>query len=297
MPQILKNSELYVEIDLPHEGYQFSRFDWTGKIREVRYHDMPITTSELSLGQNNKIHGIGLYNEFDIGGPQDYASTALGSHFHKIGIGSLLKTDKGYDFLHPYEVTPATFDYKSYEDKLIISCIAEEKAVVSYRLQKTIELINNSLSITYELHNRSSTTLSTIEYGHNFLGVNNQDMGSTYELIFPFNIDITQCEENVNPDQAVIIDDKGVSFNSQPSRPFFFSNLSGSRSVPASWHLIDHHSGVNVTETGSFNTHKINLWGSGHVISPELFHRVDIHPGAQSHWTRTYRIWMSNNEK
>ena len=296
MPHILQNDDLSITIDLPHEGYKFSRFDWTGKIREVRYHDISITTSELSLGQISSIHGAGLYNEFDIGGPQGFASVPIGSHFNKIGIGSLLKTGENYDFLHAYEVTPSTFDYKLYKDKLIISCVTKEVAGVSYRLQKTIELINNELRLTNELHNRSSNTLSTIEYGHNFLAIDNQDMGSAYELIFPFQIDINQCEEIVNPDQAVVINEQGVSFNSPPTQPFFFSKLSASRSVPASWHLIHRPSGVNVTEMGSFNAHKINLWGTRHVISPELFHRVDIAPGAQSHWTRTYRFWMSENE-
>ena len=37
MPHILKNKDIEIDIDLPEEGYRFSRFDQTGKITEIKF--------------------------------------------------------------------------------------------------------------------------------------------------------------------------------------------------------------------------------------------------------------------
>ena len=292
MPHILKNSELYVEVDLPHEGYRFSRFDWTGKIRTIRYHDIPLTTSEYHKGPQIRHHGAGLYNEFDIGGPQGYELTKHGSYFDKIGIGSLRKEDDAYDFLHPYSIIPAKFDFDSTQYKIVISCTADNRATLSYHLRKTIQLINNELKISYVLTNKSPYKIITTEYVHNFLAVNHEPMTEDYKLQFPFIIDTSRCDEVVNPDEVVRFTDDSVSFRSTPSEEFFFSELTGEQPVSAQWHLSYHPMGLNITETGDFNAYKINLWGSSHVICPELFHKVEVRPNETAQWSRTYHIWQ-----
>jgi len=35
----------------------------------------------------------------------------------------------------------------------------------------------------------------------------------------------------------------------------------------------------------------VNLWGSKHVISPELFINIFIKPGQSADWTRTYSVY------
>ena len=39
MAHILKNENLELHIDTPFENYNFSRFDWTGKIIKVKLSD------------------------------------------------------------------------------------------------------------------------------------------------------------------------------------------------------------------------------------------------------------------
>ncbi len=67
--------------------------------------------------------------------------------------------------------------------------------------------------------------------------------------------------------------------------------MSGGELVEASWKLAYLPGRIGVSEQGSFHTDAINLWGVGHVISPELFVRLNIAPGQSMAWRRTYEIF------
>ena len=66
MPYKLNNDILEIQWDLPSEGYDFSRFDWTGKITQIRFKGVPVTTLEQKNAVNPTHFGMGLYNEFGI---------------------------------------------------------------------------------------------------------------------------------------------------------------------------------------------------------------------------------------
>ena len=82
-----------------------------------------------------------------------------------------------------------------------------------------------------------------------------------------------------------------ATFNNTPKEQFFFSNLSGNQSVIANWELINTKSKIGISETASFNTSKINLWGWTHVICPELFFDISLEPDQLIEWSRTYKIF------
>ena len=54
--------------------------------------------------------------------------------------------------------------------------------------------------------------------------------------------------------------------------------ITGNENIDASWELINLESKIGISETGSFQTNKINLWGWKHVISPELFFNICLKP-------------------
>ena len=86
MPHILRNEDLEVHVDLPLENYNFSRFDWTGKIVRVKFQGIEITGVErMDPGSQNQV-GKGFYNEFGIGHPPGFKEATTGGWFHKIGI-------------------------------------------------------------------------------------------------------------------------------------------------------------------------------------------------------------------
>jgi len=157
-------------------------------------------------------------------------------------------------------------------------------------LKKEIKLEKHGFTINYDLENTGEKEIITDEYVHNFLAINKELIGRNYVLKFPFKLMPAFFLETVNPEQKVTIGQTDVTFNDSPKEQFFFSNLNGYKNVKPQWELKNLESKISISETGSFNTNKVNLWGWKHVISPELFIDVSIKPGQNANWTRTYKI-------
>ncbi len=291
MTHILKNKDLEVQIDLPLTNYNFSRFDWTGKIVSVKYKGISVSGVEKLNDKDDTGSGKGFYNEFGIEAPVGYDEIREGDWFHKIGVGLLKKEGGEYFFHKKYEIQPAAFKVTAKPDIIIINCKSQNANGYAYKYKKEIKLVGNGFIIKYHLKNTGSKTIITNEYGHNFLAVNNAFMSSDYILKFPFNLNPELFDATVNPERKVDIGNEGISFNGTPEEQFFFSNLSGNKKVDASWELINNKCRIGIRETGSFKTNKVNLWGSTHVISPELFFDIHVEPGKEIEWSRTYILF------
>lgn len=291
MPHLLKNKNLEIHFDLPLENYQGTRFDWTGKITQVKFQGIHMVTLEQPTLENETAFGKGFYNEFGIDSALGYDATKVGEWFHKIGVGLLKKeTNTPYDFNKDYPLKPANFKVNTSTDKIIIHCSGEKNKGYAYALQKTITLHLNGFHIKYELKNTGEKDLVTEEYTHNFIGINHDLMGKDTILKFPFLIQPQAFKETVNPEEKVLIGQQDITVVAPPSKPFFFSDLSGGKKHTAAWEINNLKHKLRISETGSFQTNKINLWGWQHVISPELFHRIAVQPGQTSEWSRNYHI-------
>jgi hypothetical protein len=152
-------------------------------------------------------------------------------------------------------------------------------------------LNENGFAIHYLLENTGDKPIVTDEYCHNFLAIDNDWMNANYKLKFSFRLKPELFEESVNRGQKVEIGENEISFNGTPKDPFFFSHLSGRKSVRAAWELVNTQRQIGIRETGSFETDKINLWGWKHVISPELFYKITLKPGQKTEWSRTYDLF------
>jgi len=291
MPHILKNKNLEVHIDTPFENYKFSRFDWTGKIVKVKFQNIQLSSVERTNCENEHLFGKGFYNEFGIDTALGFDETDIGGWFHKIGVGLLKKDNTQYLFSENYEIKPADFKIISEPNRLLISCRSESVNGYAYLLKKEIELHDSSFTIKYYLQNTGDKDIITNEYVHNFMAINNDLIGSNYQLKFPFLIKPELFGESVNPELNVIIGPNDIKFNNQPNEQFFFSNLAGSANVNAEWELTNLESNIGISETGSFQTNKVNLWGWKHVISPELFFKIFIKPGESTEWSRNYKMY------
>jgi hypothetical protein len=295
MAHILKNNHLELHIDAPTENYSCTRFDWTGKISQLKFQNIPLTTVENTDLINTACFGKGFYNEFGIDTPLGFHETAIGGWFHKIGVGLLKKEDDHYLFHKKYAVKPAKFSVFSEANAVMIRCTSEAVNGYSYKLTKKIKLYSSSFTIKYTLHNTGEKEIVTDEYTHNFMAINKASIGQNYELSFPFQLKPALFEETVNTEQKVAIGDQKIKFKDTPKEPFFFSNLSGGNQVHAEWKLTDLKTNIGIRETGNFQTNKINLWGWGHVISPELFFKINIKAGKSLEWTRTFEVFKINS--
>jgi hypothetical protein len=294
MPHILKNKNLEIYIDLPLENYNFSRFDWTGKITTVKFQNIELSSNEISNGKNEHHFGKGFYNEFGIDTALGFDEANISNWFHKIGVGLLKKDNNQYIFNKSYEIKPANFNVTIESNKILISCKSDIINGYSYFLRKEIELNDNSFSIKYFLQNTGQKEINTNEYVHNFTSIDKDLIGSNYVLKFPFQLKTELFKENVNPEQKVEIDRNEIKFNGTPKDEFFFSYLNGNNNVNAEWEITNIKSNIRIIETGNFETNKVNLWGSKHVISPELFYTINIKPGESTEWSRNYKIYKAN---
>jgi len=291
MGHLLKNKLLEIHIDLPLENYNFSRFDWTGKIVAVKFQNILVSSIERTDGDHEHLLGKGYYNEFGFNSPLGFEETPIGGWFHKIGVGLLKKEDNHYLFNKKYKIKPANFKVISKPNSILIICESQAINGYSYVLKKEIELQESSFTIKYDLQNTGGKNIITDEYVHNFIAINKDLIGSNYSLKFPFQLKPSLFEETVNQEQKVEIEPNKIKFNGSPKKQFFFSNLSGNKNVDAAWELININNKIGISETGNFQTQKVNLWGWKHVISPELFVDIFISPGQSSQWSRTYNFY------
>jgi hypothetical protein len=257
----------------------------------VKYKDISVSGVEKLNDEDDNISGKGFYNEFGIDSAIGFYEIDEGDWFHKIGIGFLKKAGDEYGFYKKYEIRPATFKVTATPDKIMINCKSGNANGYRYKYKKEIILNESGFLIKYCLKNTGEKTINTNEYGHNFIAVNNELMSSDYILKFPFNLNPEMFNETVNPEEKVEIGKKEITFSGTPGQQFFFSNLSGSENVDAGWELINTKNKIGISETGSFKTKKVNLWGWTHVISPELFFDINLKPGEEIEWSRTYNIF------
>jgi len=294
MAHILKNKNLEIQIDLPLENYNFSRFDWTGKIVDVKFQNIPLASVERTDNTNENYFGKGFYNEFGIDTALGFEEAAIGGWFHKIGVGLLKKEDTQYQFSKSYEIKPAEFKVVPKANSILISCKPKAMNGYSYVLKKEIALHESSFTINYYLENTGEKDIVTSEYCHNFTAINNDLIGDHYILDFPFQLKPGLFGETVNPEGMVDIGKNKIKFKGSPKEQFFFSNLTGGENVDAKWELINLESKIGISETGSFQTNKVNLWGWKHVISPELFFNIFLKPGKSIEWSRNYNVFKVN---
>ena len=290
MSHILKNKNLEIQIDLPAENYNFSRFDWTGNIVSVKFKNIQLASTESITYENEMQNGKGFYNEFGIDTALGFNEAVIGDWFHKIGVGLLKKDNEEYIFNRNYEIKPADFEIKYTSNTILITCKSEFNNGYSYVLKKEIKLEKHGFTINYDLENTGEKEIITDEYVHNFIAINKEIIGRNYVLKFPFKLMPAFFLETVNPEQKVTIGQTDVTFKDSPKEQFFFSNLNGYKNVKPQWELKNLESKISISETGSFKTKKVNLWGWKHVISPELFIDVSIKPGQNANWIRTYKI-------
>jgi len=291
MPQLLKNDNLEVHIDLPNENYQHSRFDWTGKIVKVLFKGKLISSAE-DIEPMLKSHvGLGFYNEFGIDSPLGFKEIKIGDWFHKIGVGLLQKDSDTYAFNNDYKIDPCKFSVDIKQHSLLIDCVSKNVNGYAYELSKEISLCENNFTINYTLKNTGNKNILTNEYNHNFIAVEKDFIGEKYQLNFPFKIKPKLFKEAVNLEKKVIVGAGDIRFSGIPKQQFFFSNLNGCKPVEACWELFHKSSKLGIRETGSFLAKKVNLWGWQKAICPEMFFEISLAPSKSLTWSRSYDLF------
>jgi hypothetical protein len=289
---VLSNPYLEIEIQLPGEGYAGSRFDHTGKIIQIRFNDRTFCTCEKNSSDDLNSSGRGLYNEFGIDEPLGYSDCKIGERFLKIGVGLLVKeTDDAYDFFRAYPVIPAETKVKNpTRQSVLFTSEVKPYRDYGYRLAKSICLDSAGFSIKYELQNTGKKPISTNEYVHNFLAINDKRTDNNYTLRFSSPFSKAGFGEFVDPEDMLRAGTDSISWKGSPSKDFFISHIFSNKSKGISWTLLHKEEKCGISETVDFPVQRLNLWGCGHVISPEIFYKINILPGLKTTWERNYKL-------
>ncbi len=282
---VLSNERLSVEISYPGEKYNGSRFDWCGFITQVTLDGKHTFCVKESLEPGKGSGGCGLCGEFGIREPVGFDETLVGEYFPKIGVGLLKRPDmEPYDFFRKYEIKPVAFNVINDKTSVELSAVMPIHNGYGYIYKKSVSLCQNRLKITYLLENTGEKKISTTEYCHNFIGVDNNSIGSSYSLKLP-------CD--IHPDDVsgeIIIKDKEISWPDSFSGEFYSQFKDFDCGGSSTWELYDSKSEAGVKETNDFIPQKFALWGAKHVASPEAFVNINIEPGEKQTWSREYEF-------
>lgn len=215
-----------------------------------------------------------------------------GERFHKIGVG-LLKKDSydPYSFAKSYNVLPLEIEEEIFDNSILFKINAPLINGFAYSLRKNLLLDGSMFILNYKMTNTGEKIIRTSEYVHNFLSLNNRDIDASYLLRFSFICDPDGCIEVVNPQNCVKINKNTVLWNSQMETPIFFSQLNPGNLKHCYWELINTKEKIGLRETCMSNISRVNLWGTKHVISPELFHPITLEPGESESWDRKFEFF------
>lgn len=285
MSIVLKNKKVTLEFHQPHEGYNGARFTHIGKLFAMKFNGISCVTSELNSGFSKK-SGAGFYNEFDIDTALGFNEVHEDQWFHKIGVGLLKKTNSNYDFFKDYEVIPAETSIEVSEEAVLFRCIQKEHNGYGYELIQSYVLKEDGFEIQYTLQNKGSKMIKTVEYNHNFLSVANGVIGSQCNLKYAKDVTTSKQSEVVNPEEVFTFSLGKMTFNGIPKSDFFVSDLQAESGASLMWEYLQNN--MKIQATTDIKPLKMNIWGAGHVISPELFVEIQVQPGAQKSWKRAY---------
>lgn len=284
----ISNGELTVAF-ADHNALGKPRFDRSGFITQVTRQQDGRTYCVTETGTPDPNGGIGLCGEFGLFAGIGYEEAAVGEPFMKLGVGLLTKTaDVPYNFFAFYPVEPFDIITEFSEAEARFTVLPKLCNGYAARLDKVITLEGNSVIIHYTLENAGEKPVRTTEYVHNFMGINGEDIGPDYSLALDFPCELL-ADESVYPPELLQIEGNRFSWAARPEKQQFYCRLATPQAGPgAAWELTHRPSGARVREEISLPLALAAVWGTTHVVSPELFAAVEVMPGETLQWTRRY---------
>ncbi|MBR8534462.1 hypothetical protein KDU71_02740 [Carboxylicivirga sediminis] len=272
----------------PGENYLGTRFDWTGKLVQMWWKEVPLCTTEMINSTANQ-QGKGFFNEFGIDEAIGYSECGIGELFPKIGVGHLKKeSDTPYSFAGHYPVMPFQMSFEYNHDSVTFQCI-NRQVPFPFTLNKTFTIKNDGFIIDYQLQNIGEKVFETTEYVHNFLSPGQKLLSDDIHLSVGTGVDMNQFNAGLNPG-GILASNGYLQFTQTPQSDFFFEYIAEPSDGGQNWCISDKQLNLSISESTDFKPCKINLWGRAHVVSPELFKNINLQPGATERWQRVFEI-------
>lgn len=289
----LHSSRLQVAVAQPGETPNTTtRFDRCGFITEVI---LDGSVYYCATEPKNLCHptsgGRGMCSEivFDVS-----EECEVGEYFPKLGVGLLKKKEPGrYRIFHKFdEVKEFPVSFEATENSAHFYMDALPCMGYAVRMERHIAVRENRIAMTSRMANVGEKQLCADDYCHNFFSIDGMALGSDYVLSMPGIPDMgngrlkNMCGENGSlrgcghgftfAEMSAVASDYAIAGQDIEQKGAF------------SWKLIHHGAKASVEETDGFQPKRICLWSVDHIVCPEVFCRIDLSPGEEKEWTRTW---------
>jgi hypothetical protein len=265
--------------------YRGVRFEHSGMITELNYNGhsfFGINAPEVRNPVGND-HCAGISEEFFE--PLGFDEAEPGQPFLKLGVGLLEKPfAKTYFFGTSYwPVKRFDWQWEVGKDRIdLVQQGALHDWAYEYRKRIVLPEGKAALEVHYTLTNTGKRQLTTTQYAHNFIRIDDQPIGKDYTVTFAGKV----RHERPLPDSATFT---GGNTFTMPDRTMF-TPLGGFGSVAENRATVSLPDGTGITISGDFTPFRYWLFASSRVACPEPFIRIDLAPGESMRWRRAYEL-------
>ena len=292
--------EALVYLPDPEAGYyRGTRMDHAGMVGELRWRGHVVFAPwRKRHDPTSPDHAIGLAGEFDMDGPQQFATVAPGEAFLKIGVGKLIRPTAGeraetYFFNHRYQWAEApTWNVAPSEDG---RSVAMHQALTlgdhgyEYTCSVALEADAPVVVITHHLRNTGQVPLRTEHYSHHFFSFDGAPVGPGYALTTPF-VPRWEAERANRFEPVAELDDHSLRFIAEIERGAVYTAFDTAATVAHNAFTIRGPAGLSVHYRGDRPVARWQLYAERHAMCPEPFIRLEIAPGDLATSTRRYRL-------
>jgi len=291
---ILTSDRLVLEVMEPNDPdryYRGVRFSPVADVLRVVMdgHDFLFSP----VGHDPLQDNAGLAMEFDLFqkefAPPGFVEAAEGQGFVKVGVGVLKKTGDIYNCATPYEVLEAARTEVAWgkdSARFQQSCVGTNG--YAYVLDTDIHVAGATVTVSNCLRNTGSKLLVTENYAHNFFRFDEQGAGPGYEVLLPYDFDVTIPKP--------VIEKRGNSLilNSEIT-----PKLKAAQAYVVSKELDRKSDSVTVRNTGagmaieallSKPADRFTFHAAPAYVCPEQFLKISLAPGESTTWVRSYRF-------
>ncbi|MBR9999782.1 MAG: hypothetical protein KFF73_12475 [Cyclobacteriaceae bacterium] len=274
----------------PEKGfYRATRFDWSGIISSVKYHNHEY------FGYWKKTHDPMVHE--DLSGPAEsynkpglgYEEATPGGQFIRIGIGILEKPDdKPYETFKTYRIVDhGNWSVKKGRDWITFEHEINSDNGYGYVYTKKIELKKQDpgFTITHHLTNTGTKKIETDQYNHNFFIIDGEKSGPAISIDFPYDISTGNDLKGL-----MKIDGQTLIFTRNLDQQSVWMELSG-----YGQDINDHRVTVRNNKTGAgvnFGVdrplYRMVFWACGTTYCPENFILISVEPGQKETWVSDY---------
>jgi len=234
----------------------------------------------------------GLASEFDLCAPgasdddfpPGYLDASVGGGFLKIGVGVLRKQKEPYSLFQQNEVidlakTTATWS----NDQVLYHQTCPGIDGYAYDLFASVKVSPGRVAIRWELTNTGTKKMTTNQYTHDFICIDDRDVTSGYTLNFPYDFSATGLESGQKQSGRDILFTGAIPTWINAVVPFP-PDYRG----PNTFVLKCAATGASIRGEVSLPGLRTAIHARKAYIAPEQFVTLIIAPGEKIAWTRTY---------